>query len=193
MAKKYTKEQILNKKIIDYTFVIVFFLVFSFFIFFAIKPNLETAFKLQRELGELKQIETNYDTAINTIINIQSAIVRNRDSVPFLEQALPARPELQKIVQDVQKVASESGFKIDSLNVVEVPVLSATTEARLKNFQVSFMANSDFAGVHNFITSFLGQRRLKSIDKVDITSKSGPESSGSAQLSVTFAIESYYL
>lgn len=192
MATKYTKEQILNKKIFDYTFIIAFFLVFSFFIFFAIKPNLETGFKLQKELDELKQIDKNYNSAIDTIISIQSKLESNRDSVPLLNAAIPPKPDLQKVISDIQKTASSSGLPLTSLDVSEIPLASTMSAHILKNYQVKFESKSDFNAIQQFFINFLAQRRLKIINKVDVT-KAEKESSTSAQLQVIFEIESYYL
>ena len=192
MATKYTKEQLLNKKIFDYTFIVAFFLILSFFIFFAIKPNLETAFKLQKELGELKQIDTNYNQAIDTIIRIQSAIEQNRDRLPLLEEALPDKPLVNTVVADIQRSASDSGLPIKSLNVIEVPVTNNTKDKLMKQFIVKFDTDTDFNAAHAFVASFLTQRRLKLIN--ELTLIDNPRvSSGSARLSVSFQVESYYL
>jgi Tfp pilus assembly protein PilO len=171
--------------------VIAFFLVFSFFIFFAIKPNLETGFKLQRELDELNQINTNYNSAIDTIISIQSKLENNRDAMPLLNAAIPEKPDLEKVIADIQKTASSSGLPINGLDVTQIP-LSPDSNQKLKNFQVKFKSTSDFAAVQQFMAGFLSQRRLKLVNKVEISTED-KNSSESAQLDVAFEIESYYL
>ncbi|MEO6508396.1 MAG: type 4a pilus biogenesis protein PilO [Patescibacteria group bacterium] len=192
MATKYTKEQLLNKKIIDYTFVISFFFIFSFFIIFAIKPNLVTAFKLQKELEELEQIDSNYNQAIETIIKIQSSLEKDRDNLPLLDEALPGQPQINKVIADVQKAASQSGLRVNKLIVTEVPVTYHGTEKSIKNFTITFDSKSDFNEVQQFISGFLAQRRLKLLEKVNLV-KSQTVSSESAGLSVTFEIKSYFL
>lgn len=192
MAAKLNKDQILNKKIVDYTFVIAFFFIFSFFIFFAIKPNLETAFKLQKELEELKQVDANYNEAIKTIISIQSSIEDNRDSLHLLDEALPAKPEVNKILSDIQKTASESGFPINKLNVAEIPIINPVRDKNIKSFKVTFTSASNFDTSQQFIFNLLLQRRLKKIDKI-VFDKAPSVSSESAKLNISFEVESFYL
>jgi len=43
-----------ERKVQDYTFNALFFLIFSFFLIFAIRPNVVTVFTLQQEFQELK-------------------------------------------------------------------------------------------------------------------------------------------
>ena len=60
MDRKKILELLKQKQVQDYTFSIAFFLVFSFFVIFAIRPNLITAFSLQKELEELKLLMEKY-------------------------------------------------------------------------------------------------------------------------------------
>lgn len=192
LPDKFTKEQILNKKLLDYGFIIAFFLIFSFFIFFAIKPNLETAFKLQKELEELRKIDDNYNEAIDTILKVQSALEGHRDDVPLLNQALPPNPQVNKIIADIQSSASSSGIPLTRLNVQEVPIKTPSLDKNMKNYIITFESTSEFDSVQRFVAGFLSQRRLKLINNLEL-SKDAQVGSESAQLRVAFEIEGFYL
>ncbi len=143
-------------------------------------------------MEELKHIDRNYNEAIDTILRIQSSIEQNRDNLPLLNQALPSTPEVNKIITDIQTTASSSGIVISKLGISEVSIKKTGIDKNIKKYNVSFQSNSTFESIQQFISSFLSQRRLKLIDSVNIT-RDQKESSTSAQLGVTFEIQSFYL
>ncbi len=192
MPTQLSKEKILRKKFADYSFIIFFFLIFSFFVIFAIKPNLETAFKLRQELTQLRQLDTDYDAAIAEIISLQSDIEQHRDDLPLLAQAVPSTPQVNQIFENVQHSASESGIPISQLTVSQINLTQATSSSNLKNYKISFQSSSSFESLQKFLASFLTQRRLKLINKLSIDSGQ-KEGSHSATLSVTMDIVGYYL
>lgn len=184
--------QLLNKKIKDYSFITAFFLIFSFFVFFAIKPNLETAVKLQKELGQLKVVNTNYNTAISRILVLQTALEEHREELPLLDQALPNSPQVNTLLSDLQKSASASGIVISKLSIAEVNLKNTKATPGLKNYSVLINSSSQFSAVQAFMDSFLSQRRLKLIKKLDLE-KADQQASSSGTLNVSFQIEGYYL
>ena len=58
-----------DKKVRDYIYISIFFILFSIFIFFAIKPALTTAFSLKKEEEELKEKNLIYQKAISDANN----------------------------------------------------------------------------------------------------------------------------
>jgi|GEM_PF-1630275 len=109
-----------DKKIQNYTYNIFFFLVFSFFIIFAIQPNLSTAFRLQKELQDLRLQNKQSEEKILQIVNYQSLMEEYRDSLPVLDEAIPSSPDLAKIVDDMSKTASDSGIIVKSITVESI-------------------------------------------------------------------------
>ncbi len=192
MPSKYTKEQLMHKKIANYGFLISFFLIFSFFIFVAIKPNLETAFRLKKELADLKEIDKKYDTAINKIIEIQTILENHRDELPLLDQALPVSPLVSNFFVDIQKSASDSGLPLSKVTVSEIELKKILRDKKTKQYKVVFVSSAPFESVQQFVTNFLSQRRLKLIKSMEVTSAQ-KDSSASAKLEVSFDIEAYYL
>ena len=191
MVYSSVKDKILNRKTADYSFIVVFFLLFSFFIIFAIKPNLETAFKLNKELSELKKIDITYNNVISQIVDTQSVLLQHRDDIALLHQALPDTPQLNKVVSDIQTAASTSGVLVDKLNVSTLD-LSHQNNKTMKNYIVTLYTTSDFPSVKTFIDTFFTQRRLKLIKRAEI-GKETQQSSDSGKLRVLLELEGYYL
>ncbi len=183
-------QKITAKRIKDYTYVVVFFLIFSFFIVFAIRPNLETAFSLQKQLAELNKLNDNYEQAIIHIINVQTVFEKYRKEIPLLSEALPSNPQVNKVVDDLHGAASSSGLLLKLVDINEVN-LKEIEEKKLRQFKVSLQTESDFDTVKKFFTELINQRRLKTIDNLIITQQG--ESSSSGQLKIEFDLAGYYL
>lgn len=200
--------KILNKRVKDYSFPIVFFIIFSIFIFFAIRPNLVTAFSLQRELEELRIQDEQYEQVILNIVNYQTVIEKTRDDIPLLKEAIPESPEIFAMVNDIKNGASESGIIINDLNISDVtlkegqkvvdpnappppPKPSGAVEEN-KKYTVTFQVQSNFSEVKNFIQRLMDQRRMKIIEHLDIVT-AGEQGTQSATFNVSFIVDGYYL
>lgn len=109
-----------DKKIQNYSYNIFFFVVFSFFIIFAIQPNLTTAFRLQKELQDLRLQNKQSEEMILQIVNYQSVMEEYRDNLTVLDEAVPSTPELAKVVDEISKTASASGLIVSSLTIESI-------------------------------------------------------------------------
>ena len=200
--------KILNKRVRDYSFPIVFFIIFSIFIFFAIRPNLVTAFSLQKELDELRIQDDQYEQVILNIVNYQTVIEKTRDDIPLLKQAIPESPEIFAMVRDIKKGATESGMIINNLDISDVSLKDSGTAPtgtqvaaakpkvggveENKKYTVKFSVDSNFTEVKNFMQNLMNQRRMKIIEQLDIVS-AGQQGSQSATFNVSFVVDGYYL
>ncbi len=185
-------EKLTSKRVKDYSFTIIFFIVFSFFIIFAIRPNLTTVFSLQKQLKELRVLDTNYENVIVHIVDLQSMLETNRDNMYLLDEALPASPQVNKVIDDLKKSASESGVLIRKIDVGEVNLKEDEKKKDIKAFTLSMETNSDFTEVKTFIDQFMNQRRLKMVRNLSII-KDTKDGTGSASLKIKMDISGYYL
>ena len=120
MKKIKISKSIFTKKTIDYTFVILFLVIFSIFILAAIKPSLTTATSLKKEEIDLKKIDSLYESKISNITLIQSQVEEYRDDIFLLNEAVSQFPEVNKMVEDVKKVADKNNFNIKKAGISDV-------------------------------------------------------------------------
>ena len=129
------KERILamlkDKKVQNYSYHIFFFLAFSFFVIFAIQPNLSTAFRLQKELQDLRLENKKSEEVILQIVNYQSLMEEYRESLYVLDDAVPSTPELSFAIEDISKIASASGLIVQSMTVESISLKGDTSSAPL--------------------------------------------------------------
>ncbi len=182
-------KSIFVKKTSDYIFTVFFLLIFSVFIIFAIKPSLTTAFSLKKEELDLKKIDSVYEQKINDISSIQMQMEENRDNLPIFSQSIPEHPEVNKIIEDIKKIADKNSLTINKANIVDINLSSTNQE--LQNIKLIMDVGVSFDNLKQFTTDLFSQRRLKIVDNIVINR--GKESSGSSELKVILTIDGIYL
>jgi Tfp pilus assembly protein PilO len=184
------KKDIFSKKVQDYTFSVLFFLIFSFSIFFIIRPTLKTLFSLKKQAKDLEEVDQFYDQKIVMIAQVQQFLENNREKLPLLKEAIPDKPNLAKVVDDLNKVSSESGFLFKKINMGETSLKEAK-EKKYNQLVLNIEGEADFSTISNFLEELLKQRRLKMVEKLIITQNK--ESSPSGLLKVEMEINASYL
>ena len=181
-----------NKEVRKYGFDITFFVMFSFFLIFAIRPNLITAFSLQKELQDLKIKNKESEAVILQVVNYQSTLEEYRDKIPLLDQAVPSTPTIAQVVDEIRKSASDSGILLHAVSVESID-LKGEQESEVKtqqsdaidSFTVSVNGSASINGANVFLDKLMNQRRLKKIDSVTLTQ----EQNGSTSIVIII----YYL
>jgi len=184
------KKDIFYKKANDYTFSVLFFLVFSFSIFFIVRPTLKTLFSLKKQAKDLEEVNQIYDQRIVMIANLQQFLENNREKLPLLKEVIPDKPNLAKVIDDFNKVSSESGFLFTKINTEEISLKEAK-EKKYKQVVLNIEGETDFEKMINFLEGLLKQRRLKMIEKLIVTKSE--ESSPSGLLKIQMEIKAGYL
>lgn len=182
-----------SKKTQNYSYVIIFLIIFSIFIIAAIKPALTTAFSLQKEEAELTKLDAKYEEAILSIVNTQSLIEEVRDDLPLFETALPDRPNVNTLLNDLQIAADENNIIPTSINVGEVN-LKQIGGVKVKTLKITMETSSSFNNLRGFANTLIDQRRLKAIDSFKIEKKEKSKgSTESAELKLSLEVEGLYL
>lgn len=195
-----------NQKVQNYSFLVFFFLLFSVFAFFAIRPNLITAFSLQAELEELRLQNTQYENTIGDIVNYQTLLEETRDDFALLDQAVPESPELYPMVDQLRRAASASGVTISNITISQIQFKGEGQTAAEESQQtgasdlglrprqellVEFTVNADFNEATQFLASLFNQRRLKTINELRMsTNEQNPALQSTYD--VSFQLTGYY-
>lgn len=182
-------KSVFQKKSGDYIFIIFFLLIFSIFIVFAIKPSLTTAFSLKKEEIDLVKIDKVYEEKISSITLVQTQIEENRDNLPLLNQSIPEQPEINKIIEDIKKIADKNSITIDRASIVDINLSKSYKDKQ--DIELKMEATSNFENLKLFVTDLFSQRRLKLIDNIEISRDK--ESTNSSNLKISLTIDGYYL
>jgi Tfp pilus assembly protein PilO len=191
----YIKKLIKNldkEKIRDYLYPTIFFLAFSVFIVFAIKPSLSTVFKLINEEKTLNEKNKKYQDAVDYVSMNLSVLESLRDSMYLLNESYPNTPQVNKIIEDIYKICDESEIVISNLDLIKPIEYSLIKQPVFKNVGINVEASGSFDKIVLMLNKLRDQRRIKTIKNIDISSKN-KISSESGTLNIKLEIEGYYL
>lgn len=161
------KIDITSRKVKDYTYLIIFFLIFSFFVFFAIRPSLITAYSLTKEQQELQKINQSYEKAIIDITDLQRQLQLSQDKLDLLSESLPERPGLDKLITDIQESGERNSIVVRRIDVENISLSKNSTKS-VSNVEISLAISSEFGDLNNFIKDLSNQRRIKAVKKIEI-------------------------
>lgn len=193
-----------GKEIKDYSYLIGFFLIFSFFIFFVIRPNLKSLFESYLLIEKLKKDDSLYEKEIVNIINIQEKIINSRNDLPIINSAVTFKPEINQLINDIIKAITNNYFIVDNFSFNNVNLKDISKKNILKPISFSLKLTGNFPNLISLINEIHQQRRLKLIKSISITKEINQEipiistesaslSSESAQLKINLIVEGYYL
>ena len=191
MEKSLIIKMLFSKKTQDYTYAIAFFLIFSFFIFYIIRPNLITVFEINTKIEQLKSINKLYGEQIDKIVEVQASFEDNRDDFFLLKEAIATKPEVNKLLSDVDVASEGSKLTSERIAVSDINLKDKGSINKLKSFVINLNLIGAFDDTIAFINKIYNQRRLKLIPELEFTR--GQESSESANLNIRLEIEGYYL
>lgn len=191
------RETIIKKltgaKIKDYSYAIIFFLVFSFFLFAVIRPNITTVFNLQAELDNLQAVDKSYNNVIDKIITIQTVLENTRDNIFVFDEALPAKPELNKLIDSFKQTATDANVNLNKLTINKIDLKQDKKQKDTNQIEINAETTASFDEINNFIKLLLNQRRLKTIKNISITKNGEIESTSSGKINIKFVVDSFYL
>jgi len=192
MIKSIIKRKLLVEKVTDYSYTILFFISFAFFTFFVIRPNILTILSLQEELGRLHILDIRYENVIKKIVDIQSFLEENRSDLYLLDEALPTLPQINKLVDDSQFSASNSGMNLSSMSINKVNLKDTEKKLVRKKIGITLEGGANFIQSKEFITEVMNDRRLKMIQKITFDQDTKQGTTGGT-LKLLLEVEGYYL
>ena len=189
MEKIVLPKELFTKKARDYTVAVLFLLIFSGFIFFAIRPSLITAVSINKERVDLEKVDSLYENKIMDVAEVQSQVEISRDDLYLLDQAVSRAPEVNKMVEDVKLIADNNNFFITKANIADVDLRK--TSKKINSIKLIIEGTTNFEDLKKMIDELLNQRRLKTLEKVVITRDLEATTSGTIRVIMT--VDGFYL
>ncbi len=180
------------KKREDYVSLSLFFIIFSVFVVFIIRPSLTEAFALKKEEADLRQLDKRLGQAIVNILSMQRQLEEHRDNLPLLAEAIPNQPKINKIISDISEAEKESSAVLEKINVEEISLTNKSSEKKRQVIVLKLEISSTYEQAIQFIINTFNQRRIKSIQRIQIQKESN-QATDSANLHFTVELEGYYL
>lgn len=191
MSKKNIINKLITEKTKNYTYAIAFFLVFSFFVYFVIRPNLLSVFVSNSKIDELKKIDNLYENQINKVIDLQSTLETNRDDFRLLREAVSENPQVNKVLSDISLSAEKNKLSINKITIGDIN-LRDSSKQKLYEVSVNLDLRGNFDSLMMFVRELNNQRRLKLIRRMSIL-KENEKATESAELKISMEVDGYYL
>lgn len=182
------KDLIKNPRVKDYTYAIFFFIVSAFFMFFVIRPVLSIAFSIRRQVVDLERINKVYSENISHILLLQDQLESIRPRKYLLDEAIPDKPNIVGVIEDMQRASAESGVPVTILNVEGLEFIDGVP-ADDGTILVTMNIVATFESMNKLFDALTNQRRIKKINSIAIKRTTSEES---FVLNVSLEIETYY-
>ncbi len=171
-----------------YTFLILSIFTSAFFLFFAVRPTINTIINLRRQIADSENVDRQLTQKINALSQIQAQYEVIKTDLPLLSQVLPARADVSGLVQEMEKVALNNQVALSAMQFGEANLVGeGLTKSDQNAIPVAFQITTagDYARLLALLQSLNTSARLVSVDSINI-------SAGTASLSATIRLKAYY-
>lgn len=184
-----TKEQYLRKRyqryytwigpIMDkpqtkaYTFLALSFLTVAFFIFFAIRPTINTIVGLRKQIEDNQMVEKKLQDKINALSQLQAEYEVIQKDLPYLNSALPTTVNVVDLVKNFERLVSENHASLSAMQIAEAPLSeNSITVNKNKNtaipLAVIFSIEGDYMNMANLVESLNNLPRIISVQSLSL-------------------------
>lgn len=155
-----------------YTTTILSFLVVSLFLWYAIRPTVQTILSLRREIQDSEGVNKQMEDKISALVEAQALYQQVGDRLHLIDEAMPKGPEEIPFLLQLQRIASNSGAIISGIQASQTSIenTDATVPGALRNnnpeiqpSKITISVDGRYASLQSFLESLLNMRRLVSI------------------------------
>jgi len=200
--KKYYKNlgPILKKPKMQTSSTAVFsFLAISLFLWYAVRPTMQTIIYLQREIADKTTLNQQMEAKITALIEAQATYENIQDRLSLLDQALPSRPDAVVLARELRNIANLSQASISAIQVPSVPLVTNQSspgakliaQKPLQEFPVTIVLSGSYPSLKSFLNRVLELRRITTIDQISLKQLGGAGLPGE-DLQLSIRIKSYY-
>ncbi|MBI3980995.1 type 4a pilus biogenesis protein PilO [Candidatus Microgenomates bacterium] len=109
-----------------YTFLILSIFTVAFFVFFAIRPTVNTIIGLRKQIEDDQIVDAKLQDKINALSQIQAELDVLQPDLPLIDTALPTKSEVVSLIKSLESLASENNASLSALQIGEA-LLSETS------------------------------------------------------------------
>ncbi|MEO8581487.1 MAG: type 4a pilus biogenesis protein PilO [Patescibacteria group bacterium] len=165
-----------------------------FFALFAIRPTIITMTELVKEIDDKKKALELLTRKVAALSTVQNQYFTLQDQFYLFDETIPTNLSFQKILQIIEKTASDLQISITSLQVQRLPISTVDElpfsgkKPQLVNLTISITGS--YAQIRDFADQLTRQRPLLTIDSVSIAN--GEKSESLDFLTATITVQAHY-
>ncbi|MBI3385149.1 type 4a pilus biogenesis protein PilO [Candidatus Gottesmanbacteria bacterium] len=127
-----------------YTFLALSLFCAAFFLFFAIRPTINTIAGLRKQIDDEKLVEKKLQDKINALSQIQAEYSVIQSYLPALNSSLPTKADVVDLVKSIEKLANENQASLSAVQIGET-FLDDKTVAAINTPVVNVKKNNENA------------------------------------------------
>jgi Tfp pilus assembly protein PilO len=167
-----------------YTTTILSFLVVSLFLWYAIRPTVQTILTLRKEIKESQVVNKQMEDKISALVEAQALYQQVSGRLPLVKEALPTGPLALPFLLALEQLASDSGSVLSEVQAnqtiidntqASAPGSLKNTSSDLQTARFSIGVDGTYPAVTAFINGLLHLRRLVNIVTFSLTPTSVSE------------------
>ncbi len=161
-----------------YTFLALSFLTVAFFIFFAIRPTINTIVGLRKQIEDNQMVEKKLQDKINALSQLQAEYEVIQKDLPYLNSALPTTVNVVDLVKNFERLVSENNASLSAMQIAEAPLsdglIDITNNSKSINknqavpLGVIFSIEGDYMSVANLIEAINSLPRIISVQSLSL-------------------------
>lgn len=159
-----------------YTTTILSFLVVSLFLWYAIRPTMQTIFSLRREIADNIAVSKQMEEKISALVQAQATYQSITTKLPLLSQALPKDPNPVPLLLSLNNLAEITQATISSIQLPRTELVSpqATLSGEeqdrpLASFFITLTVDGTFEQVTSFLNGVIELRRIVSVESISLS------------------------
>jgi len=144
---------------------------------FVFRPQNMRNAEMRREIEAKQQKLKVLNRAVGTIGNLRKEIAALKEGVAFFESKLPSEKEIDKVLQEVWRLAEANKLATKSIRTLNSEKASFTTPTSPHREQpIAVQLEGDFMGLYGFLQALENQPRIMRIRGMKLTKlEKGPK------------------
>lgn len=144
-----------------------------FFAAFAIRPTIITMTQLVKEIQDKKTALTALKNKVATLSTVQSEYFSQQDRFYVLDEAIPENIVFEKVLNTIEKAASDLQLSVTALQLTEVP-FTPKEQLEFKNkspntVNITMNVTGSYTQIRDYVEQLGNMRPLLTVDSVSLT------------------------
>lgn len=172
-----------------YGFLILSIFTSAFFLFFAVRPTINTIINLRKQISDSTEVDRKLTEKINSLSQLQAQYEVIKADLPFLVQVIPTRADVAALVRQMENVSKDNQLTLTAVQFGDVSLVgegktdAVTINALPVRYQITEAGG--YPQILTFLNNIKKLPRLISIESVDINA-------GPASPAATIRLKAYY-
>jgi Tfp pilus assembly protein PilO len=155
-----------RRKLTGYFYILLTLVSVSFFGLFAISPTFNTISNLNKQYQDDKTILDGLETKLSNLKSLDNEYVNLENNLDEIYSAIPKKPEIPKLMRQVETLAATDNVQITNLNMNTVEIYPNSKTDPIFSYIFTVDVSGNQHDVLNFLSDFINFDRIVGLNRV---------------------------